>query len=91
MPKSLSLCVRLFKILLNGIRKLTQTHPDPSTRIEELRRWCDPEFEAIQRGEYPRRGAVEMMAFPTGLQTDLIGLRTILLGVEGVLEHWNPF
>ena len=44
---------------LNGIRKLTQTHPDPSTRIEELRSGVNPLSSKPFNEASTKRGAVE--------------------------------
>ena len=78
---------------LNGIRKLTQTHPDPNIRISELRNWCaSPEFEAIRRGEYPKRGESNVTVWQNQLQSEFGRLADdTTKGLKDIWNNWNPF
>ena len=78
---------------LNGIRRLTQTHPDPSVRIEELQKWCaSPEFIAFQRGDYPKRGRDKVATSEQSFQADVSRIAgEAKRNIQDIWKEWNPF
>lgn len=87
---------------LNGIRKLSQSHPDPQVRIDALKEWCSTsEFHSILAGDYIRKNetSLSLKGTATSAKEEIlrIGERAQELGVgaqatvEEVWNRWNPW
>ena len=77
---------------LNGIRRLTQTHPDPTVRVEELKKWCNSdEFADFQRGKYPKRSDDKVGLQRQGLQSEFERIaNNTTRNLRDFWDNWNP-
>jgi len=86
---------------LNGLRRLTQTHPDPQIRIDALNTWYQSqEYQDITLGNYIRRGDDSLLTESTSsVQEELrrMGNQAQNLSnqaqeaAEELWNKWNPW